>query len=164
MGKSKHTLHKRLKASTLVELLITMVVSGIIFLLVFDGVGIIKQFSQSVNKRIEAGQTLLYSHQFMEHLMETADSVVNRDNILLFYTKGVVSDTLTVGDSFFVLESRGMADILFVGHAGYRIIPIPDTSHVDSLHIHCVVNAKDTIWLEYGQPIIRRAYVDNKEE
>lgn len=164
MGKGRHIVNKRLTANTLVELLLAMIISGIIFLLVFDGVEIIKKFSYTINKRIAATQTVLYSHQFMEHLMENADSVIERSNKLLFYREGIVSDSVTMGDSFFILESRRVTDTLFAGYIDYRITPLLDTDHIDSLYISCIVNTKDSIWLEYGLPSNRYAYLNSAED
>lgn len=165
MGKGWRIINKRLKANTLVELLLTMVISGIIFLLVFDGVDIIKKFSYTVNKRITANQTVLYSHRFMEHLMENADSVIGRSNKLLFYRAGIVSDSVTIGDSFFIMESRGVPDTLFAGYIDYHITPsLDNTAHVDSLYINCVVNVRDSIWLEYGLQSNRYAYLNNADD
>jgi len=165
MCKGQRIINKRLKANTLVELLLTMIISGIIFLLVFDGVEIIKKFSYTVNKRIASTQTVLYSHQLMEHLMENADSVMESSSKLLFYREGIVSDSITIGDSFFILESRGVTDTLFAGYLNYRITPLLDrTDQIDSLHINCIVNANDSIWLEYGLPFNRYAYLKSYDD
>ena len=149
----------------MIELLVTMIISGIIFLLVFDGVEIIKKFSLSVNKRIMVNQTTLYSHQFMEHLMENADSMIERDHRLLFYREGIASDSVTIGQSSFILESHGVTDTLFAGYIDYRITSLLDNAHhIDSLFINCVLNTKDSIWLEYGLPSNRYAYLNSIEE
>lgn len=161
MGKGRNILRKRVKANTLVELLLTMIISGIIFLLVFDGVDIIKRFSHIVNNRISANQTVLYSHQFMEYLVENADSIIKRGDQLIFYREGLESDSVTIGDSFFILESHGVTDTLFAGYIDYRITPLLDTDQIDSLYINCIVNAQDSIWLEYGLPYSRYAYLNN---
>lgn len=161
MSKGRNILTERIKANTLVELLLTLVISGIIFLLVFDGVGIIKKISYTVNKRIATSQTVLSNHQLMEQLMENADSVIKRSNRLLFYNKGIATDSVTMGESFFILDSQGRTDTLFTGYIDYRISLVLDTGQIDSLNVNYVVNAKDTIWLEYGLPTNRFAYLNN---
>ncbi len=164
MRKKRYILHKQLKASTLVELLLTMIISGIIFTLVFDGVDMMKKFSRTVNKRISSVQAMLYSHEVLEHLMENADSVVGRNNQFLFYRQGIASDSVIIGESFFILQSRGVTDTLFSGYLNYRIIPsLNHTDHVDSLFIHCLVNTGDSVWLEYGLPSSRYAYLNVTE-
>ena len=165
MGKGGNILRKRLKANTLVELLLTMIISGIIFLLVFDGVDIIKRFSHIVNNRISANQTTLYSHQFMEHLVENADSIIKRGDKLLFYRESMVSDSVIIGETFFILESRGVTDTLFAGYIDYHTSPLlENTDHIDSLFINCVVNTRDTVWLEYGLPSNRYAYLNSDDD
>ncbi len=71
-----------------------MIISGIIFTLVFDGVDMIKKFSLTVNKRISSVQAMLYSHEVLEYLMENADSVVERNNQFLFFTGRELDPTL----------------------------------------------------------------------
>ncbi|MEA4918883.1 hypothetical protein [Proteiniphilum sp.] len=165
MSKNRNIIRKRLKANTLVELLLTMIISGIIFLLVFDGVDIIRRFSHMVNNRISTNQTVLYSHQFMEHLVENADSIVKRGNKLLFYRESTVSDSVAIGDSFFILETPGLTDTLFAGYINYGTSPTPDnTNHIDSIFIHCAINTRDSIWLEYGLPSNRYAYLNSIED
>lgn len=164
MGKGWCIKDRRLKANTLVELLLTMIISGIIFMLVFDGVEMIKKFSNIVNKRLTVNQTFLYNHQIMEHLMENADSVVVRNNQFLFYRRGVVSDTVMIDDSFFMLNSSGVMDTLYAGYIDYRITPSMDNAnHIDSLFIYCVVNVKDSVWLAYGLPCSRYKYLTTSE-
>ncbi|MDR1501465.1 MAG: hypothetical protein LBT43_03300 [Prevotella sp.] len=165
MSKGRNIIRKKLKANTLVELLLTMIISGIIFLLVFDGVDIIKRFSYIVNNRISANQRMLYSHQFMEHLVENADSITRRGNKFLFYRESIVSDSVTIGDTFFILESSGMTDTLFAGYMDYRISSLLEhTNRIDSLFINCVVNTMDTIWLEYGLPSNRYSYLNSTDD
>ncbi|WP_148038946.1 hypothetical protein [Proteiniphilum sp. X52] len=165
MGKGGNILRKRIKASTLVELLLTMIISGIIFLLVFDGVDIIKRFSNIVNNRISANQTVLYSHRFMEHLVENADSIIKRGDQLLFYRESRVSDSVTIGATFFLLKSQRMTDTLFAGYIDCHTSPLLENGdHIDSLFINCVVNARDTVWLEYGLPSNRYAYLNSDDD
>lgn len=165
MGKGGNILRKRLKANTLVELLLTMIISGIIFLLVFDGVDVVKRFSYIVNNRISANQTMLYSHRFMEHLVENADSIIKRGDKLLFYRESMVSDSVIIGETVFILESRGVTDTLFAGYIDYHTSPLlENTDHIDSLFINCVVNTRDTVWLEYGLSSNRYAYLNSDED
>lgn len=164
MDKKWYIIQKQLKASTLVELLLTMIISGIIFMLVFDGVDMIKKFSRTVNKRIVSSQAMLHSHGVLEYLMENADSVIERNNQFLFYRQGIASDTVAIDNSFFILESRGVTDTLFGGYLNYRIVPsLNQTNHVDSLLIHCIVNNGDSIWLGYGLHFGRYTYLNITE-
>lgn len=160
MNKLRQEISRPLKANTLVELLFTMTLSGIIFLLVFDGVTIIKEFSNTVNQRIEVSQTMLYSHALMEHLVENADSIIEKDERLLFYKGGIAADSLTRGDSFFVIETAGIPAILFEGMVDYRVfISLERPGHVDSIFINYIGTTGDSIELEYGLPTNRYAFL-----
>lgn len=164
MRKIWHIIDKRLKASTLIELLLTMIISGIIFLLVFEGVEIIKKINFSVNNRLTDNERMLYSHQFIEYLMENADSVIQQDNNLLFFREGFASDSLSIEPSSFILKSKGSKDTLFQNYIDYRILFVLETqTQVDSLFIVSFINTKDSIHLEYGLSLNRYAYLNSYE-
>lgn len=165
MSKIRKKANIRLKASTLVELLLTMIISGVIFLLIFDGVAIIKEFSHSVRKTLMANQTLLYSHRFIEYLVENADSVIEREDRLIFYRGGISRHSITIEDTFFLLESNGITDTLFAGYIECRIIPVQGEKHqVDSVCIQMLINANDSVWLEYGTSPSRYVYRNKTED
>lgn len=158
-------LTSRFKASTITELLLTMIISGVIFLLVFDGVEIIKRFSHMVNNRIKVNHNALYSHQTMEYLVENADSITLRSNNLVFYRNNSRIDSVIVDESSFKLKSSAMPDILFEGYLGYRVTSVEgQTELIDSIFINYIVNARDTIWLEYSLPYNRYAYLNHDHD
>ena len=87
-------LNNRQKASTLPELLVTMIVGGILLLTVFDGVDIVRRsIGDGGLGDFGSGLTRL---QEWEMLQERSDSVVVKDSLYLFYRNGVVTDTLDV--------------------------------------------------------------------
>lgn len=164
MDKRRNILKKQMTANTLVELLLTMIISGIIFLLVLDGADIIKRFGHMVNNRVAVTQTSLYSHQFMEYLVENADSIIRKDDKLLFYRENMISDSVTILDSGFVLNSRRLTDTLFAGYIDYRTSSLPSLSdRIDSLFINYVVNTIDTLRLEYTSPHNGYAYLNSAD-
>lgn len=48
-----------LAASTLVEMLIVIIVSGILFIALFDGVNLVRRYTNRLNKTLAAGNSLL---------------------------------------------------------------------------------------------------------
>ena len=77
-----------MKASTLPELLVTMVVGGILLLIIFDGVDLVRK-SMGTGDLLDFGDDL--SHlQEREILEDRSDSVVFRDTVYLFFRNGEV--------------------------------------------------------------------------
>jgi hypothetical protein len=76
----------------------------------------------------------------------------------------MVSDSVTILDSGFVLNSRGLTDTLFAGYIDYRTSYLPGlTDRIDSLFINYVVNTRDTVWLEYASPYNGYAYLNSAD-
>ena len=64
-----------LAASSLVEMLIVIIVSGILFIALFDGVNLVRRYTNRLNKTLAAGNSLLDSYQQLDHLFLSCDSV-----------------------------------------------------------------------------------------
>jgi prepilin-type N-terminal cleavage/methylation domain len=77
-----------MKASTLPELLVTMVVGGILLLIIFDGVDLVRK-SVGTGDLLDFGEDLSRLQE-REILEERSDSVVFRDTVYLFYRNGEV--------------------------------------------------------------------------
>lgn len=81
-----------LKASTLVELLVTMIVSGILLLAVYDGLGLLcRSFSKNAGI-FDCGRLDWLEHY--EILEFRSDSVGKQGSSYVFYASGEPLDTL----------------------------------------------------------------------
>lgn len=81
-----------MKASTLPELLVTMVVGGILLLTIFDGVDLVNR-SLGTGDLMDFGEDLSHLQEW-ETLEDRSDSVVFRDTVYLFYRNGEVIKTM----------------------------------------------------------------------
>jgi len=81
-----------LKASTLPELLVAMIIAGILLMLVFDGVDMVRK-SLGHTDFSDFGEDLMQLQEY-EIMEERSDSVVFKDSVYLFYRNGEVIDTL----------------------------------------------------------------------
>lgn len=93
----KENIRNRLSASTLIEVLILMILSGIVFLSVMEGFGLLRRFLDRTSQRI-AERTEQYAGYF-----HTADLAGDSDSLLAenegrlaLYRRG----TVTPGSSF----------------------------------------------------------------
>ena len=80
------------KASTLPELLVAMIIAGILLMLVFDGVDMVRK-SLGQTDFSYFGEDLMQLQEY-EIMNERSDSVVVKDSVYLFYRNGEVIDTL----------------------------------------------------------------------
>lgn len=110
--------------STMIELLIVMVVSGVVFLMVFEGLDVIRQYSNLLSRRLTSESALLYSHQVLETLIEESDSIRRNDRELIFYSDEAVAKRLVVnpGSSILLIRQDSVVDELFpqLLHADYH--------------------------------------------
>ena len=116
-------LPNRLRASTMVELLVVMIVSGILFLSVMEGLSLFRNYALSTSGRI-AGMGRFYGNFYrLRELVEESDSVVIMDDAAQIYRAGerrmilIRNDTMLIG-----LLTPTTGNDLFVDDA-----PKPDT-------------------------------------
>lgn len=140
----------RLGGSTLVELLLVMIISGVLFLLLFDSLDIIRRFGDQLTDRINQKSNLLYSHQIMEGLFEHSDSIQKQDNQLHFYQYGASNTFLTIDSLHLLLHESNRVDTLFENLCHLTTHSVEENALlVDSFCI-TVQMGRDTIQLYYG--------------
>lgn len=101
-------------ASTLVEMLIVIIVSGILFIALFDGVDLVRRYTNRLNKALAAGNSLLDSYQQLDHLFLSCDSVTASTGIFCFY-KG--------GERLALVEHRGFFAGLYPINRRGHVVP-----------------------------------------
>lgn len=123
----KRNMRKRLTASTLVEVLILMILSGIVFLSVMDGLGLLRRFLDRTSQRI-AGHTEQYAGYFRTaDLAGQSDSLLAEDaRSVALYRRGAVHARIALTDSALVVrqgEQGEGADTLLRGVIRLRTVP-----------------------------------------
>lgn len=141
-----------LPAFTVAEILIVMIVTGIVFLMAFEGLNIVRKYSGFINRKLMEKSTLLGGHQMFEVLMEQSDSIRKNDQGLIFY-----SDVMDSTEACLVIDSANISlyrgsdvDILFPNPVSvdYRFLN-EKTDLIDSIFI-AVKCGKDTLRFNYG--------------
>jgi hypothetical protein len=141
-----------LSGTTLVELLVVMIVSGILFLLVFDGLNIVERYGRILNGKLSEKSGLLYSHQLLETLLERTDSVRKNEHELLLYNGGIPFEKMRVDSSRSLLYTESYTDPLFTGLVDLKLHPLSEESAlIDSFYLSISIG-RDTITLDYGLP------------
>ena len=120
------TIRKRLMASTLVEVLILMILSGIVFLSVMDGLGLLRRFLDGTSQRI-AGHTEQYAGYF-----RTVDLTGDSDSLLAenewsvaLYRRGGIHARLSLADSALIVRQDERSDTLLRNVVRLRTVPEP---------------------------------------
>lgn len=123
----RQSIPERLPASTLVEVLILMIVSGIVFLSVMDGIGLLHRFLNRTSLRITE-RTEQYAGYFRTaDLTGLSDSLLAEDGrSVALYRRGVVHARIALSDSALVVlqtERGERADTLLRGVVRLRTVP-----------------------------------------
>lgn len=114
-------------ASTLVEVLILMILSGIVFLSVMDGLGLLRRFLDRTAQRI-AGHTEQYAGYFRTvDLAGDSDSLVlESEGTLALYRRGGVHARLSLADSALIVRQDERSDTLLRNVVRLRTASGPD--------------------------------------
>lgn len=133
---------KCLKAFTIAELLIYMIIAGIIFLSVMEGFSLMVRYSAARTEKIVSGSEYYNGYHRLTGLAMAADSISagEYDDIVLFL-RGVPSAGLSVADSLLIAEKSGLRDTLLRNVARMRIIASDN-----------VRNISDTLCIEVSPP------------
>ena len=125
------------RASTLVEMLVVIVVSGVLFLVLFDGVDLVRRYTNRLNRGLSAGNVLLDNFQQMA---------------FHFYRDGERFALGTVQDSLWLCSRENGQDTLFRGVEECRVIPSAGyLARVDSLGIRFRYRGKELYFLFAGE-------------
>ncbi|MDR0938381.1 MAG: hypothetical protein LBN29_03350 [Mediterranea sp.] len=151
--KRRRLLSRRLPAATLPELLVVIIVSGILFLSLFEGMSMVTRFSGLLRERLTDKGELLRAHSVLEGLTENLDSICRVEagmRTLLLYRDGEPRCTLTVDSAGCVVSFAHQLDTLFGRRARIALFPDDGESrHIDSIVVTVPVDA-DTLSLTYA--------------
>ena len=144
---------REFQASTLVEMLVVIVVSGVLFLVLFDGVDLVRRYTNRLNRGLSTGNALLDNFQQMDHLFRTSDSVLFVEEAFHFYRDGERFALGAVQDSLWLCSRENGQDTLFRGVEECRVIPVTGGSLalVDSLGIRFRYRGKELYFLFAGE-------------
>lgn len=139
-----------LVASTLVEMLVVIIISGILFIALFDGVDLVKRYTGRLSKTLTSGNSLLDGFQRLDYLFQKSDSIQAKEGIFCFYWGGQQQAIVEIRDSLLCCTRTEQLDTLFRGVLSTRVIPVKgNLALVDSLGVYFVYKGK-TIYFPFG--------------
>jgi len=106
-----------LRASTMVELLVVMILAGIVFLSVMDGLGIFRRYAAKMADRIEKAGRFYGDFMRLDGLLSDCDSAlsVNWNGMVEIYRGGVRCASLARADSTLLVFINAQPDTLLRG-------------------------------------------------
>ena len=141
--KINHT-RNTVSASTLAELLIVMIISGVVFLLVFDGIQISRKLSIRLASRLTQNNDLMSQYFILEELFQNRDSVSYSGNRLFFSKNGEHIENITLENNRLIVTRAHHTDTLFQQVTKWDI-KSSTPPEVDSLFL----------WIQIGKREIR---------
>jgi prepilin-type N-terminal cleavage/methylation domain-containing protein len=144
---------KSINGFTLPELLVVMILSGILFLFLFDGLDIINRYGRMTRDKLNKKIELLDGHQALELILEKTDSIRRNNNELILFNSGKNVTRLVVDSTRILLYSNSDdADTLFNNLIGIKYHSLSkDTTSIDSISLFLLMG-RDTLKLDYGIP------------
>lgn len=131
-----------MRASTLVELLVTMIIAGITILAVMDGLNLIARLHTERTRRLRSFGERIEGFYRLDELIEYADSLVRGEYGKAEVWKDGSRKELFSCDSLLICRRENFSDTLMRGIAGMRM-------SADSLF----VDISDTLALSFPIPI-----------
>ena len=102
----------RLKASTMVEMLVVMIISGVVVGLLFEGVDIFRKYSHKITDEIVTSSDLLNSYLSLETIVGRSDSLTNDGEIVKLHRKGAIIGEIELIESELIINFAEQIDTL----------------------------------------------------
>jgi Tfp pilus assembly protein PilE len=141
------TNHKHIQGWTLTETLVMMIVAGVVFLAVMDGLVLFNRYTQQKTALITANIRLYEGYYHLRHLTATADSIaVGNGYVRLYRGDNIFTDLVEI-DSMLIARTGAMADTLM-----QRIFDLrksENRSETDSLCLTMTVAAGNRLYISF---------------
>lgn len=121
----------RISAFTIAEMLVVMIISGILFLCLFNATELAERYMSGLNTKFYSEQQLLDGFYRMDQLFQQSDSIKEIDKMFHFYQSDSCCATVGLIDSTLFCNKNIFTDTLF-----RRVISLEiKETHLDSLKI-----------------------------
>lgn len=102
-----------IKAFTMAELLVTMIITGIIFLCVMEGFGLFTRYAGRQEKEILKGVEIYTNHYRFDLLLESCDTLYSQNDGTIIMVQDKNQSALILSDSTLTLETNEKKDTIF---------------------------------------------------
>ncbi|MDR2653239.1 MAG: prepilin-type N-terminal cleavage/methylation domain-containing protein [Prevotellaceae bacterium] len=128
---------RNIKAFTLAELLVVMIIAGIIMLSIMEGFALIHRITFDKQTQITENMDIYDAYYHLENVISNSDSVATDDNgNLTFYNDSNYHSAIYKDNSCLIMNFAGISDTVLKNISELRLIPkglpyIPDTVAID---------------------------------
>lgn len=124
-----------MKAMTVPELLVVMIITGILVLALFEGMELVGKYVRQYDREIERSRKVFYDYRLLERWFAVSDSACYVERKLIFYQEGKERGRLEYRDSCWRMDWNGVEDTLFRGMEKIQMVPGGDRTRVDCLYV-----------------------------
>lgn len=150
-------MNNKIKATTLVELLVYILISGIILLIIFEGFDLLKIQNVQVKQKIEGKNQKFQSYTLLEIVISKSDSMRRVGDSIFFYSRGEKTALLFKENALGILRIANRTDTLFhnVNKIRFRyndkVFPFSDSLCI-FFKIDSAISSRDASSLIYSIP------------
>lgn len=102
-----------IKAFTMAEVLVAMIIAGIILLCVMDGFGLFIRYAGRLEKEIFKGIEIYTNHYRFDLLIESCDTLYSQSDGTILIVQDEKQSALILNDSILTLETNEKKDTIF---------------------------------------------------
>ncbi len=134
-----------IKASTMIEILVVMIISGIVIGLTFEGMDIFRRFSGKVAGEIVKTDGLFSTYTSLNTIVGNSDSLTLKNDTVGLYRKRYVFGNIYTEDSKLIIRILNNSDTLPVNVESLKIKSgtVTDTLFVETEKITLYVCTKE---------------------
>jgi prepilin-type N-terminal cleavage/methylation domain-containing protein len=149
------TQHCNIKAFTLVELLIVMIIAGIILLSITEGFSMLQRLIVNKHSQITKNMDIYDAYYRLESVIYNSDSVAAEENShLIFYSNGIYRSTIYKDDIFLIINFANANDTVLQNIYSLDLIQSGFYHISDTVAIHIAYNDKATVCWKFTVPVI----------
>ncbi len=142
-----------------------MIVAGVIFLAVMDGLVVFNRYTQRKTAEITANMRLYDGYYRLQYLAATADSVSSGTGSVRLFCQGNGFADLAEMDSLLIASLGPMADTLITGISRLRISDSRQTTGADSICLTIAASSGDCLEISFPvKPPVDRQIIENLRE
>ncbi len=136
MKKIDYRKHRQLPAWTLPELLLVMILTGLLFLSVLDGLDLIKRFMFRLQQETRYVYKLQKNWELLDRILTETDSIVAENPDFFLYRKGQEWTSLHREGQYLICRKEEKTDTLLTSVMEVRLVRTEDKKQAeDSLFV-----------------------------
>jgi prepilin-type N-terminal cleavage/methylation domain-containing protein len=145
---------KDIKAFTLAELLVVMIIAGIIMLSIMEGFALVHRITSNKQSQITENMDIYDAYYHLENIVSNSDSVEVDDNgNLIFYRDSNYQSSVYKENLFLIMNFAGINDTVLKNVSALRLIKKELPSVSDTVAIDISYQDTSTVCWKFAIPV-----------